>query len=243
MTKLPADHPYRKHAQNLAAVSKGLTQVERIHKDAIRKGDDTAIETVARLHMLTAGIAAEARLRKIYWDPDGFNDRERALLMSVRSQLDRWMAAVEYAFRRHYTVPIHQDVDQFTVGGSPFAQFTTLSGLIQNHLGDIIGDRNRTAHAQWKWHLNSKESQFTGRAASPLNYIQIKARSDLITSIGDLVNILAVSHPTFQRDFGLVYQESQRLAGLLAGSTYPAFAADLRSKRPRVAGPPSGQPR
>lgn len=229
--KLASDHPFRRHAQNLAAVSKGLTQMERVHKSAIRRGDTAAVEAVARLHMLNAGIAAEARLRKILWDPDGFNQRERELLASVRTQLDRWQAAVEYAFRRHYTVPIHQDIDQFTVGASPFDQFTALCDLIRDHLGEIVGDRNKTAHGQWVWHLNSNERGFTGLASPPLNYVQIKARSDLVVSIGDLVSILVVSHPTFLRDYSKEYAETQRLSGLLDGSTYHAFVSELRDKR------------
>jgi hypothetical protein len=114
MSNLPADHPFRKHSANLVAVKKGLVQLERLHRNAIRVGDRAAVDAVARFHMLAVGLMAEARLRKILWDPTGFNDRERRLLLR-ETQMNRWEAAVEYAFRRHYSVPVHRELDEFIV--------------------------------------------------------------------------------------------------------------------------------
>lgn len=228
MSKLPANHPFRRHAANLAAVKKGLRQLERLHRAAIRKGDQPAIETLARFHMLGVGLMAEAQLRAILWDPNGFNERERSLLRNVTGQLNRWGAAVEYAFRRHFSVPVHRDLDKFVLGGGPFEQFQTVLSVLNSHLSVVIDDRNRTAHAQWVWHLNNKETAFVGAAPRPLNYRAIKARSDLIVNIGKLVHVLAVSEPTFQRDFAAISSEINRLAPLVDGNDYAAYVRELR---------------
>lgn len=228
MTTPPSNHPFRRHSANLVAVKKGLIQLERLHRAAIKGGDQAATETLARFHMLAVGLMAEARLRKILWDPDGFNDRERHLLRNVVSQLDRWEAAVEYAFRRHYAVPVHRDLDQFILGAVPFKQYHSVVDVLRSHLSVVIDDRNKTAHAQWAWHLNNKETAFVGQAPKPLNYRAIKARSDLIEDIGGLVNVLAVSEPTFQRDFAAISAEINRLATLVDGNDYPAYVRDLR---------------
>ncbi len=233
MTTLPSDHPFRRHSLNLVAVKKGLVQLERAHRAAIKAGDQAATETLARFHMLAVSLMAEAHLRKILWDPDGFNDRERRLLRNVTSQLDRWEAAVEYAFRRHYSVPVHRELDEFTLGTVPFKQYQSVTNLLTSHLSVVIDDRNKTAHAQWAWHLNSKETAFVGPAPNPLNYRAIKARSDLIDCIGDLVHVLAVSEPTFQRDFDAIGAEINRLAALVEGSDYPAYVRELRRQNAR----------
>lgn len=231
MTKLSPDHPFRRHAANLAEVKKGLVQIERLHRAEIRRGSAPAVATLARFHTVAVGLMAEARLRAILPDPDGFNDRERDLLRRVSTQFGRWQAAVEYAFRRHYDVPIHRDLDQFIIGTIPLAQFHAVMTLLEEHLRAAIEDRNKTAHAQWKWHLNSNETAFTGRAPTPLNYRAIKVRSDLIQHVGDLVHVLVVSQPTFQREFNGITAAISALVPLADGHDYAAYAGKvLRAK-------------
>jgi hypothetical protein len=42
--------------------------------------------------------------------------------------------------------------------------FQAVLALLNSHLSLVIGDRNKTAHAQWVWFLNSKETGFVGAA-------------------------------------------------------------------------------
>jgi hypothetical protein len=230
--KLHADHPFRRHAENLAAVKKGLVQVERLHRDAIRWNRLAEIETVSRLHALVIGMLAEAKLRAITWDPDGFNDRERHALLAD-SQIVRWQRTVEAAFRRHFSVPFHRDLDQFTIGARPAQQYHDLIQLLTDRLEPVISDRNKTAHGQWLWHLNSKETQIARHADPTPNYSALRARSSVINSIGDLVHVLAVSEPTFSRDYATVLSRIDSLVPQLDGKGYPAYVAQLqRNRRP-----------
>jgi hypothetical protein len=173
---------------------------------------------------------AEARLRKNLADPTGFNDKERKVLQRASTQLDRWTLSVELAFRRHYSVPIHRDLDEFQLGLPAFLKYRSVISLLDAHLASVIEDRNNTAHGQWAWHLNSKETAFVGPASEPLNYAAIKARSDLIEAVGDLVHILVVSEPTFERDFDVVAASIDRLSTRVEGAGYEDFARTLRSQ-------------
>ena len=230
---LPRSHPYRKHSENFRAVSAGLTQAERFHKEAIRRGDDPATEFAARVHHMMVGLMAEAALRKISTDPAGFNARERTLLGQERSQISRWKRAVEFAFRRHHAIPIHLEVDATTTNAAVAVQFATITSLLENDLAEVIEDRNKIAHAQWVWLLNNTETAFTGRAAPPLNYKAIDRRARMITNIAHVINDLVVSERTFQRDFQQHYNAILNLQQDLAGSDFPAFVAELRrSRRP-----------
>jgi hypothetical protein len=229
---LPPEHAFRKHTDNLRAVKAGVTQAERAHKDAIRRGDEAATEFAARIHQLMVGLLAEAELRQIVSDPSGFNDKERGLIGSERSKELQWKRAVELAIRRHYSVPIHLEITDANTAAGVRAQYLSIIDLLEGDLSAVIGDRNKLAHAQWKWRLNSKETDFLGGSApSPLNYLASRRTGELITLIGRLVYTLTVSEPTFQRDYSTIYLEISTLRLRIAGNDYSDFAKDLRSRR------------
>lgn len=231
MTLLPAGHPFRRHSENLQAVKVGLTQAQRAHKAAIRQGDAAATEFAGRIHQLMIGLLAEAQLRKIISDPDGFNAKEQHLLAQERSQLERWLRAVEFAIRRHYAVPLHLEINDANTSIGLTMQQGVIVDILKNDLAPIIKDRNDLAHAQWKWLLNNRESDFTGPAALPLNYLASKRRGEVITRIAGLVHALAVSEPTFQRDYSRIYGEITSIQADIDGSDYSVYMRELRSRR------------
>lgn len=231
MPYLPAGHPFRKHSANLRAVSAGLTQAERAHKASIRQSDIPSTEFSARIHQLMVGMLAEAHLRKIASDPDGFNPKERQLLSQERSQLDRWLRAVELAFRRHYSIPIHLDITASTASTAASGQYTNLNSLLRNDLNNVIQDRNKIAHGQWEWLLNNNETAFTGQAPLPLNYLASYRRSVVIKNLAGIIHVLVVSEPTFQRDYASFYQNITAMQSKINGADYPTFVLSLQARR------------
>lgn len=225
---------FRKHSENVSAVRKGLLQIERAHKQAIRTNDAPAIDVFRRLHTLTIGMLAEAMLRKIVTDPNGFNDRERELVWRVRSQMDRWSTVVELAFRRHYSVPIHLALSEAVMPHAAFVRFQDVTFLLSNELAAVIQDRNKTAHAQWIWQLRSGEDDSfkVAPAPDPPNYSVIRGMSDLILLIAQLVYILAVSEPTFAREYADLTAQLDVARSKLDGAAYPEFVQQLRRRVP-----------
>jgi hypothetical protein len=236
MTKLPPNHPFRKHSQNAAAVKKGLLQIERLHKAALRANDGAAVDVLGKMHALAIGMMAEARLRQVIADPGGFNDAERMLLGGERSQLERWKRSVELAFRRHYLIPIHLPLDTVRLGPAVASQHDQVMDLLDGRLSSVIDDRNKTAHAQWLWHLNSKETSFVSPAPATPNYRSLLARSKIISGIAELVHILVVSEPTFQRDYFAVYSSIVGLEPLLDGHDQADYVRSLRATRAQMCG-------
>jgi hypothetical protein len=232
---LPPDHDFRKHTDNLHAVKAGVTQAERAHKDAIRRGDLAATDFAARMHQLMIGLLAEAELRQIVSDPSGFNDKERRLIHSERSKEAQWKRAVELAVRRHYSVPIHLEISDINTAIDVSVQYSNVIDLLEHDLSQVIGDRNKLAHAQWKWHLNNKETSFLGDTAPlPLNYLASRRAGQVIVLIGRLIHALAVSEPTFQRDYSRIYSEISAIRLRGAGSDYGDFVQQLRSRRSKA---------
>lgn len=104
---MPSKSLFSTHSENLRAVSAGLKQVQLLHKDAIRRGNEPRERYVARMRQFMVAVMAEAHLAKVIEDLTGFNTRERKLLYDCRSQFDRWLTAVELSFRRYHRIPIH----------------------------------------------------------------------------------------------------------------------------------------
>ncbi|MGW4743912.1 hypothetical protein ACWEPR_03795 [Streptomyces sp. NPDC004290] len=235
--KLPADHPFRKHSQNLSTLVSGLRQAERIHKQMIRQGDAPGIAFSRRMHSLMVGMVAEARLRKITHDPNGFNERERTLLAGSKSQISRWQAAVDFAFRRQYAVPMHLEIQDAGVDSAVISRHEIIMNMLDGDLRPIIEGRNKTAHGQWVWELNSSETNFKGRAADPMNYLAISRRGEVIDNLAEIVHVLIVSEPAFQRDFDRLYGKISSLRSVIDGSDYPKFEANIRSSARRHSHP------
>ncbi|MFF3122636.1 hypothetical protein ACFVRD_09745 [Streptomyces sp. NPDC057908] len=226
--KLPADHPFRKHSQNLSALISGLRQAERMHKQVIRQGDAPAVAFSRRMHSLMVGMIAEARLRKIIYDPQGFNGRERKLIARSKSQIERWKAAVDFAFRRQYAVPMHLEIRDSSVDPTIISRYEIILDMLEDDLKPIIEGRNKTAHGQWVWELNNPETEFKGRAENPLNYLAILRRGEMIDSLAEMVHILIVSEPAFQRDFDRLYGKVIATRRIIDGNDYPQFETKIR---------------
>lgn len=177
------------------------------------------------------GLLAEAHLRKIISDPGGFNPKERKLLSRERTQLDRWLRAVELAFRRHYSVPLHLEIAVSTTATGVPTQYGTIANLLRNDLNTVIQDRNKLAHAQWKWSLNNGETSFTGTADPPLNYLASRRRGIVISHLAEIIQALVVSEPTFRRDYERLYNAITTAQACIDGTDYPEFARSLQSRR------------
>ncbi|MFD8582883.1 hypothetical protein ACFV2A_08305 [Streptomyces californicus] len=225
--KLPTSHPFRKHSQNLSALISGLRQAERIHKQMIRQGNEPAVSFSARMHSLMIGMIAEARLRKILFDPQGFNDRERKLIGRERSQIGQWVLAVECAFRRQYEVAMHLEIAD-PVDPIAVSRYGEIIRMLKDDLAPIIEGRNKVAHGEWAWEEKSKENTFR-QAKRPLNYLEIKRRGQLIDSLAEMIHILIVSEPTFQRDFDDLYKTIDAIRPNIDGTDYSNFAIELRA--------------
>lgn len=235
MTDFPTSPTFSKHAENLRAVDSTLTQIERAHKRAIRDRDQPSEMAMRVIHTLLLGVYAEARLRKILEDPTGFNDRERRLIWLERSQDKRWLAAVDVAARRHYKVMSHQELHE-VVPPPALERVETVSDLLNDDLAPVITDRNKLAHGQWVHQLKSRrEDVFVAEPTTyDYNFVALRARSKLLDYIARLVNVLAVSGPTFDRDFESLIDKIHEAKRDLDGVRYSEFAAQLRTTKQSV---------
>lgn len=229
----PSSAEFRKHSQNFAAVKAELTQIELLHKQSIRAGKEPEIRSMRRTHTLYLGIYAEAKLRKILSDPTGFNESEREALWHVSDQYSRWVSAVQLAFRRHYSVLFHLPLNEYTLGVSVSSRADQVIQLLAEYVKPVIEVRNKLAHGQWVWQLKSRsEGQFVQNSTNyDSNYTTTVSTHAVIETVGNLVHILAVSEPTFDRDYDSLMKQLDAARSGLDGQSYGDFVKELRGRR------------
>lgn len=200
------------HSDNLAEVKSTLVQLQRFHKAEIRRTGSArtpakpqpSVQAIRRVHLLVIGIMAEATLKKVIADPTGFEDSERKIIWSQSNQELQWKKTIDLAFRRHYNLAAEKSLDESSLGCGPASQRQMLFDIISKQLQPVITDRNKIAHANWVWQLKSMSNdEFirNPRDHSMFNYCMIESLRAAIQALGELVYVLAVSEPTFQRDY------------------------------------------
>lgn len=228
MNDFPTSDNFRKHTENLTAVTAAITQIERAHKRAIRERDAPGESAMRKVHTLFLGVYAEARLRKIIDDPTGFDEDQRKAIWLKKSQLDRWKTAVEIAAMRHYGGKQGERLAD-VVPSETLPRFQEVLSLLNGDLEPVITDRNKLAHGQWVWQLKSQsDDQFTRIQASyDYNYVELRSRYAILDVTGQLVGILCVSEPTFNRDFDRLMSKIDSRRTELHGAGYKELVEQL----------------
>lgn len=221
---------FTKSADNLREIEKSITQIERAHKSALRANDESQIDTLSLMHFLIIGIWAEARLRKVTFDPTGFDDADRTIIWGIGSQENRWKKCVELAFRRHHSIPADLDMKSAAIPQDDYTRYKHITCLLTEKLAPVITSRNRIAHGQWVHQLKSRsEDQWISSSALEVpNYCGLKARNEVLNQIGEIIGILVVSKPTFDRDYAHILKKLNSAEEGLDGKDQDEFVNSLR---------------
>lgn len=199
----PPKKLYQFHVANLQEVARAMERVARSLRAAISQGDEITVSSFMRLYALLLGAWAECRLRKLVYEPQGFDDSERDAIRAESTQLKQWQKAVEVAFRRQYKIP-KAPLSASVLPHSAYSRYTTLSDMLVNDLGSIIELRNKLAHGQWVYPLNNDGDDIAQEQMDALrveNLLSLQFKKTLLESLSAAIHDLVVSKPTFERDF------------------------------------------
>jgi len=223
---------YKFHVDNLREIDRAMQRVARSLRAAISQNDAITMSSYMRLYALLLGAWAECRLRKLMYEPHGFDESDRNTISGESTQLKQWQKSVELAFRRQYNIPkAALSVD--TLPHSAHARYVTLSNMLQNDLGSIIELRNKLAHGQWVYPLNSDGNDIAQNQMDALrveNLLFLQFRKGLLESLSTAIHDLIVSKPTFERDFDDHLRVITELQRNLKKRDYATWAAGLRQK-------------
>lgn len=226
---------YQFHVANLQEIDRAMDRIARSVRSAVSQNDKITISSFIRLYALLLGAWAECRLQKMLYEPKGFNDLQRELIYSESTQMKKWEKAVEIAFRQQYKIQ-KATLSENVLSHSAFYRFRTISDMLQNDLCSIIELRNKLAHGQWIYPLNSENNDVAQEQMDALrveNLLSLQYKKKLLESLSSAIHDLVVSKQTFERDFDKHIQliiETQRN---LKNRDYQTWAENMRQKYQR----------
>lgn len=202
MAPLPPAALYKAHVQNLHSVRDGIAQVERELRAALARGDQSSSDALLKILLLLIGGWAECRLRKLLFEPNGFDDAERGLISAERRQIDGWLKAVEIGFRRRYRLP-RANLD---VALPPIQKMLrdTLRQTIKDDLGPIIEMRNTLAHGQWSRPLTNNGDRISNTVLAAIrkeNALSARYKMTILEALAGSIHDLVSGGVAFERDF------------------------------------------
>lgn len=200
---------YRFHVANLRSVGIALDHTARAGRDAIRRRQSSELASFVRAYSLLLGVEAETRLCKLSYERGGFAAEARAAMLTRDTQLERWRATIETAFRMHYHVS-HAQLGVLTLPHDAFHRYATLQSIVKDQLGPVIAMRNKLAHGQWAYQLNAEgddvaQDMFDIMRKETL--FSLEQKRHLARHMAAAIHDLVVSPPTFAKDFERHYAD------------------------------------
>lgn len=223
---------YQFHVANLKEIEHAMERVARFLRDAISKDDDKTTSSFMRLFALLLGAWAEVRLKKLLFEPNGFNEENRETILKQNSQFEQWKKSLELGFRRQYNKP-NVLLSANSLTHSAFSRYSTLSEMLYKDLRSIILLRNKLAHGQWIYPLNKEGNDIAQKQMDALrieNILSLQFKKTLIKSLASSIHDLVVSRPTFERDFDNHFRTIIETRRNLQNRDYEKYVTHMRQK-------------
>jgi hypothetical protein len=222
---------YKYHTKNLRFLTQALETNAVSTRHAIATQDADKTKTLERMHHFLLGAWAEVRLCKLLNETNAFNSDEMIQIDACNSQLDKWNKAIKLSFRRHYDVS-SANLTQNNLTPTVYFRYVVISGVVNNELKDVIEIRNRIAHGQWLFLLNSEANvieQDKMAKISRENLQKLLFKKNMINYLANLIHDLVISPVTFERDFDKHYMGVLQCRQSIAKKSYVKYVNQLVS--------------
>ncbi len=226
---------YRYHVNNNRSVEIALKNTSLAARKAISEENATATKSFVSLYAFLLGAWTENRHKKLLYESPGLSDQERNQIIIKPTQLEKWEKLIEVAYRKHYRIPA-ASLDYNSLSFTAAARYVVLNEILNQDLKSVIEIRNKLAHGQWVYPLNSNENDIENGKYQALNQENLAAlqyKKSLITVLADLAHDLVVSPPTFERDFDNKFRRISNTRLNLQNRSYQNYAQKLVEKRKR----------
>lgn len=195
---------YQNHCSNLREVENGINVIERDLRHSISTGNVNNEITHTRIlsHLITCW--AEVRVHKLIYEDQAFSNSEIAQIIAHGVTLEnKWIKALNISYVKAHNLNLLTPIET-QLFGEDLRRYSEIKKLINNDLLSSIQVRNRIAHGQWKIafssSLKSVSNDLTTRISQE-NIVSLQLKRNLLDGLARLIHDLAVSPPTFIRDF------------------------------------------
>jgi len=177
---------------------------------------------------------AEVRVLKLIYETDAFSDIEKQKIIQTNSLNNRWEVALTIAFCKAYNIPDHKKIGKANY--TPRIRYYALLDLINDDLLKSYQLRNRIAHGQWKYAFNNDlldiNRDLTGELRQE-NIVKLQLKLKMFISLAQIIHDLAVSTPTFERDFDTNYKKIEEQKRNFHNRSYEDYKQKMIEKRKR----------
>ena len=227
---------YDFHVGNLREIQIALLNISRIARSAIAAADPQKnLRSLVRLYALVLGSWAETRLRKLLHEEAGFSAAERETIVAAETQLGQWKLIVDTAFRKHHKIT-KGNLTRTTLGVAHFARHQALHEVLDQELKIVIQIRNKLAHGQWVYPLNSDGTKVNSEKYQKINHenlLSLQFKYALLQHLADMAHDLIVNPATFERDFDSHFRKLEQVRQNLKNRKYSKYEKYLTFSRRR----------
>lgn len=223
---------YRFHCANLRALEEAFRGVQLTVRRAIRQGNDKLVFANTSLLAFLLATWVEVRLHKLLYEPTGFGAADRERILKPLTLYGRWRRALIVATKRAYGLSIRGRLAEDTIPKTAFDRYSTLRNTLDEEIRPLLEVRNKLAHGQWKYPLNAKSSDVsrnTSKVIRTQNISQLQYKQTIVKALAAAIHDLAVSRPTFERDFDKHYHNLVSARRNLKTRLFESYTAMLRA--------------
>lgn len=223
------------HHSNLKLIEKAIRLVQRDLRKYISIQDEGGTYVYTKIFSQLISSWSEVRVLKLTNERSVFNADERNDILSARSLRDRWVTAFDIAICKTYKIQNNiRIINQLPF--TPRARYQAIVALIDEDLLETFEVRNRIAHGQWKYaftnDLRNISTELTGKLHQE-NIVELQLKYKLFKSLAQIIHDLAVSHPTFERDFDKNFQRIEEQKHNLHNRSYGDYRQKMIDKYQR----------
>lgn len=226
---------YKYHVENLRSLEIAISNTSISARKAIADKNLPAVESFTRLYAFLLGAWAETRLHKLLNENGAYSNQDKAKVFSQKSQLNQWHKTVEVSYRKYFNIP-RAPLSIESLPHTAFHRLNSVTSILDVDLKSIIEVRNKLAHGQWVYPLNANCTNLQTEKYNLINnenLLSLQFKKALITALANIVHDLAVSLPTFERDFDNHFRNIVTARNNLRNRSYDDYRESLINKKRR----------
>lgn len=225
---------YEAHCENLRMVGQAIKTVQMTLRNYISKEEDKNVDVYTKILSHLINTWAEVRILKLIYENSAFSDSEKQQIINANGLNERWKKALTIAFCQAYSISNHSKIDFAPY--TPRMRYNALLNLIDSDLLRSSQLRNRISHGQWKYAFNNDLSDINDSLTRELrkeNIVTLQLKLKLFESLSQIIHDLAVSKPTFERDFDKNFKVVEEQKRNYHNRSYDKYGEKMIEKRKR----------
>lgn len=197
---------YQAHTQNVKTLNTAWKNVNSHINNALRRHDQTSIQTLTKTLILVFSAWAEANFQKLIHTPYGFTSNE---ILQIKAEYKSdgmeagWSKCIDLGLQK-----VSKDPKRSNFIPNVKKQ---LKKIVKEYVIEPRGIRNKIAHGQWVIALNSNNNKINNDISTKIQVLDpvvIKIWFEIFKYLSEIIECLIESpNRTFHRDYWVIVND------------------------------------